>query len=156
MPQPTLRQHLLQFLRSAVPFVGFGFLDNSIVRTTRRPSTTLCLTRSRHSQMLISGDFIEENIGTVLAISTMASAALGNAVSDVAGIGFSRFIEAFSDRLGLPNPGLTVQQLELRSIARTRALGNVIGVAVGCLLGMAPLLFMHKSKHSTDAVPDAV
>ncbi|XP_035476411.2 transmembrane protein 65 isoform X1 [Scophthalmus maximus] len=52
---------------NALPFVGFGFLDNAI--------------------MIAAGTQIELSIGVTLGISTMAAAALGNLVSDLAGLG---------------------------------------------------------------------
>lgn len=39
-------------LQRAVPFLGFGFMDNAI--------------------MILAGDYIEANIGITLGISTMA------------------------------------------------------------------------------------
>lgn len=64
---PTVQQLKLTFIHQALPFVGFGFLDNLI--------------------MIVAGDYIDANIGLTLGISTMAAAGLGNALSDVAGIG---------------------------------------------------------------------
>lgn len=60
-------QNLFYF--NALPFVGFGFLDNFI--------------------MIVAGEYIDTTLGATLAISTMAAAAMGNLVSDVAGIGLS-------------------------------------------------------------------
>ena len=54
-------------LAAGVPFVGFGFMDNAI--------------------MIIAGETIEVKLGLVLGITTMASAAIGNLLSDVAGVG---------------------------------------------------------------------
>jgi hypothetical protein len=42
------------FTASAIPFVGFGFLDNLI--------------------MIVAGDYIDAKLGAAFAISTMASA----------------------------------------------------------------------------------
>jgi len=71
-------------LRNGVPFIGFGFLDNA--------------------GMIVFGEYIDQTLGVALSLSTMASAGLGNAVADVAGISFGRFIEAFAVRMGLPDP----------------------------------------------------
>jgi hypothetical protein len=49
-----------------LPFIGFGFLDNFI--------------------MITVADRIEESIGVVLCLSTMAAAGMGNMVSDLAGM----------------------------------------------------------------------
>jgi hypothetical protein len=64
-PTDTQLKHL--FYRSALPFVGFGFLDNAI--------------------MICAGDMIESTLGATLCLSTMAAAGLGNLVSDIAGLG---------------------------------------------------------------------
>ncbi|XP_025065685.1 transmembrane protein 65 isoform X2 [Alligator sinensis] len=64
---PSTGQLKHVFFHNALPFVGFGFLDNAI--------------------MIAAGTQIELSIGVVLGISTMAAAALGNLVSDLAGLG---------------------------------------------------------------------
>ncbi|XP_061144472.1 transmembrane protein 65-like isoform X2 [Syngnathus typhle] len=64
---PTAAQLRYVLLHNALPFVGFGFLDNCI--------------------MIVAGTQIELSIGVILGISTMAAAALGNLVSDLAGLG---------------------------------------------------------------------
>lgn len=64
---PTGDQLRMLAIHNALPFVGFGFLDNFI--------------------MIVAGDYIDTTIGIGLGISTMAAAGLGNAISDAAGIG---------------------------------------------------------------------
>ena len=81
---PTAKQLFHVMLRNGVPFVGFGFLDNA--------------------GMIIFGEYIDDTIGAAFRLSTMASAGLGNAVSDVLGLGFGKVIESISIRLGLPDP----------------------------------------------------
>ncbi|KAF4087671.1 hypothetical protein AMELA_G00073210 [Ameiurus melas] len=67
MAPPTTAQLRYVLLHNAIPFIGFGFLDNAI--------------------MIAAGTQIELSIGVILGISTMAAAALGNLVSDLAGLG---------------------------------------------------------------------
>jgi hypothetical protein len=69
VPPPSSGQLWALFLAGAIPFVGFGFLDNAI--------------------MLTAGDMIEDNLGAKLGIGTLAAAGLGNMLSDVAGLGLS-------------------------------------------------------------------
>ncbi|XP_062914579.1 transmembrane protein 65 isoform X3 [Mobula hypostoma] len=109
------------FLHSAIPFIGFGFLDNAI--------------------MIVAGTQIELSIGVIFGISTMAAAALGNLVSDVAGLGLAGYVEALASRLGLPSPDLNPKQADMWQTRLSSQLGKVIGVTIGCLLGMFPLLF---------------
>ncbi|OCT75006.1 hypothetical protein XELAEV_18033995mg [Xenopus laevis] len=74
-------------------------------------------------------------------ISTMAAAALGNLVSDLAGLGLAGYVEAISSRLGLPIPDLTPKQADMWQTRLSAHLGKAIGVTIGCILGMFPLLF---------------
>ncbi|XP_069076817.1 transmembrane protein 65 isoform X1 [Pleurodeles waltl] len=109
-------------LHNALPFIGFGFLDNAI--------------------MIVAGTHIELSIGIVLGISTMAAAALGNLVSDLAGLGLAGYVEALSSRLGLPIPDLTPKQADMWQTRLSAHFGKAIGVTIGCLLGMFPLFFL--------------
>uniref|UniRef100_A0A8C3BBJ4 Transmembrane protein 65 n=1 Tax=Cairina moschata TaxID=8855 RepID=A0A8C3BBJ4_CAIMO len=109
------------FFHNALPFVGFGFLDNAI--------------------MIAAGTQIELSIGVILGISTMAAAALGNLVSDLAGLGLAGYVEALASRLGLSIPDLTPKQADMWQTRLSAHLGKAIGVTIGCILGMFPLLF---------------
>ncbi|XP_067888508.1 transmembrane protein 65 isoform X3 [Heterodontus francisci] len=119
---PSSAQRRYVFLHSAIPFVGFGFLDNAI--------------------MIVAGTQIELSIGVIFGISTMAAAALGNLVSDVAGLGLAGYVEALASRLGLPSPDLNPKQADMWQTRLSSQLGKVIGVTIGCILGMFPLLFL--------------
>ncbi|XP_078396127.1 transmembrane protein 65 isoform X2 [Cetorhinus maximus] len=118
---PSSAQRRYVFLHSAIPFVGFGFLDNAI--------------------MIVAGTQIELSIGVIFGISTMAAAALGNLVSDVAGLGLAGYVEALASRLGLPSPDLNPKQADMWQTRLSSQLGKVIGVTIGCILGMFPLFF---------------
>jgi len=122
-PENLTRKQLVQlFLVSGIPFVGFGFLDNAI--------------------MIVAGDVIDNSIGVFLGISTLAAAGLGNLISDVAGIGAGGFIEASSKRLGLQDPNLSLKQLASRKVKLVQLLATTVGIIIGCVLGMFPLLFI--------------
>ncbi|XP_011295945.1 uncharacterized protein LOC101896793 [Musca domestica] len=112
------------FFVNAVPFVAFGFLDNFT--------------------MIIAGDYIEYLFGTFMCISTMAAAGLGNTISDVLGIGSAYYVERGCEILGLRPPDLTPIQMEMKSSRRAANYGRIIGITVGCLVGMFPLLFMDR------------
>ncbi|XP_069931579.1 transmembrane protein 65 isoform X6 [Oryctolagus cuniculus] len=90
---PTPGQLRYVFIHNAIPFIGFGFLDNAI--------------------MIVAGTHIELSIGIILGISTMAAAALGNLVSDLAGLGLAGYVEALASRLGLSIPDLTPKQVDM-------------------------------------------
>ena len=54
-------------------------------------------------------------IGTALGISTMAAAALGNTVSDLAGIGSAWYVENIAVKIGMKPPNLGQEQLDMMS-----------------------------------------
>ncbi|XP_040210871.1 transmembrane protein 65 isoform X2 [Rana temporaria] len=126
---PSSLQMKCVFIHNALPFIGFGFLDNAI--------------------MIAAGTQIEFHIGAILGISTMAAAALGNLVSDLAGLGLAGYVEAISSRLGLPNPDLSPKQADMWQTRVSAHLGKAIGVAIGCILGMFPLFFF-KDEEKTE------
>ncbi|KAL7448281.1 hypothetical protein ACHAWC_000498, partial [Mediolabrus comicus] len=109
VPEPTRQQLRIVALHQAIPFVGFGFMDNSI--------------------LLLSGEAIDMYLGVKLGISTMCAAALGNIISDLAGVALGTMIEdavaKWSNRLEKltkgrirlpPMPKLTYEQRNLRSV----------------------------------------
>ncbi|XP_056300979.1 transmembrane protein 65-like [Pseudoliparis swirei] len=118
---PTSAELRYVLLHNAIPFVGFGFLDNCI--------------------MIIAGTQIELSIGVVLGISTMAAAALGNLVSDLAGLGLAGYVEALAYRLGMKIPDLSPKQADMWQTRVSSHAGKAIGVGIGCILGMFPLFF---------------
>nr|XP_027220271.1 transmembrane protein 65-like isoform X2 [Penaeus vannamei] len=119
-PNATELRQLAVF--NALPFIGFGFLDNFI--------------------MILAGDYIDLTIGTTLGISTLAAAALGNTVSDLAGIGSAWYVENMATRTGMRPPDLSQEQLDMVSSRWCANVGRGIGVVLGCLMGMFPLLFL--------------
>ena len=109
------------FIVNMMPFVGFGLLDNMI--------------------MILAGEYIDQSLGALLSISTMAAAALGNIISDVAGVGLAHYVESFFNKIGIKHPPLSSEQLES---AKARIIVNTaraVGLVIGCLIGMFPLLF---------------
>lgn len=83
----------------------------------------------------------------------MAAAALGNTFSDVMGIGSAYYVERLVNSIGYEPPRLTPVQLDMPVSRQFGNLGRVIGVTVGCLLGMFPLLFIkveEEKKHKTE------
>lgn len=122
VPSPTRRQLLRLHIRSAVPFFGFGFFDNMI--------------------MLTVGGAIENTICVACALSSLAAAGMGQMVSDAAGITLQGLIERFADKLGLPHPGLTLQQQQLKKVQTIMLTSRIFGIVIGCSFGMFPLLLL--------------
>jgi len=121
-PMPTRKQFLQLHVQSAVPFIGFGLLDNMI--------------------MLTVGGAIENTIGISLCLTSLAAAGMGQMVSDACGITLQGLIERFSDQLGLPRPQLTPQQTKLKCVQSFILTSRIFGIVLGCSLGMFPLLFL--------------
>ncbi|KAH7974447.1 hypothetical protein HPB49_015665 [Dermacentor silvarum] len=119
---PTAAQLRMMAIHNALPFVGFGFLDNFI--------------------MIVAGDYIDTTIGIGLGISTMAAAGLGNAISDAAGIGSAWYVEKLAVKVGVQAPSLSPAQLEMAATRWSANIGRAVGVFLGCILGMFPLLFL--------------
>ncbi|CAB1454133.1 unnamed protein product [Pleuronectes platessa] len=140
-PTPLTSDQIRYVLfHNAIPFVGFGFLDNAI--------------------MIAAGTQIELSIGVTLGISTMAAAALGNLVSDLAGLGLAGYVEALATRLGMQVPDMTPKQADMWQTRVSSHMGKAIGVTIGCILGMFPLFFLDdekekekKEKKKKDAQP---
>lgn len=132
---PTAAQLRYVLLHNALPFVGFGFLDNCI--------------------MIVAGTQIELSIGVILGISTMAAAALGNLVSDLAGLGLAGYVEALASRLGMQIPDLSPKQADMWQTRVSSHSGKAIGVGIGCILGMFPLLFFKDDDDKKDGKKEA-
>eukprot|EP00238_Polyblepharides_amylifera_P005032 CAMPEP_0196594554 /NCGR_PEP_ID=MMETSP1081-20130531/78679_1 /TAXON_ID=36882 /ORGANISM="Pyramimonas amylifera, Strain CCMP720" /LENGTH=116 /DNA_ID=CAMNT_0041918849 /DNA_START=140 /DNA_END=490 /DNA_ORIENTATION=- len=80
----------------------------------------------------------------------MAAAALGNLISDIVGLGASGSIEASASRMGIEEPSMTHYQRIMPRVKLTRWAGSLLGVSLGCLLGMVPLLFFNSSSNMKD------
>ncbi|XP_012230024.1 uncharacterized protein [Linepithema humile] len=117
--EPTTKDLVVVAIANAIPFIGFGFLDNFI--------------------MIVAGDQIETMLNRRFPISTMTAAALGNTVSDVIGIGSVHYVERFAQKIGFDTPKLTLAQLNLPRTRIAVNVGRVIGVTIGCLIGMTPI-----------------
>ncbi|SPP86218.1 uncharacterized protein C03B8.3 isoform X1 [Drosophila guanche] len=130
---PTAGQLYSIFFVNAVPFIAFGFLDNFI--------------------MITAGEYIECYLGHFITLSTMAAAGLGNTISDVMGITMATYVEHGCQILGLKQPQMAPAQFELKSSKRASSFGRIMGITVGCLLGMCPLWFMEENQEASVPVP---
>ena len=110
------------FMISAIPMVGFGYVDNTI--------------------MLRAGDLIDSTVGHTLKLDTMAAAGLGQSISDVCGVLFGSSIAALASHLGLKSAKFSDSQKDMRAVRYFGTAGAAVGVFLGCCLGMTNLLFM--------------
>jgi len=125
--RPSNHDLKLIVLNQVIPFIGFGLMDNGI--------------------LIIAGDAIDIHLGVLLGISTLCSAALGNIISNITGIILGGFLEELCMRIGIPVPNLTVEQRKLRIVRACHQFGIIIGLTIGCLIGMFPLMFIDHDNH---------
>eukprot|EP00559_Dactyliosolen_fragilissimus_P007704 CAMPEP_0184858868 /NCGR_PEP_ID=MMETSP0580-20130426/3903_1 /TAXON_ID=1118495 /ORGANISM="Dactyliosolen fragilissimus" /LENGTH=250 /DNA_ID=CAMNT_0027355203 /DNA_START=263 /DNA_END=1012 /DNA_ORIENTATION=- len=132
VPKPSTRDLLYHALNQGIPFVGFGIMDNAL--------------------LIIAGEYIDHKVGAVLGISTMCAAAIGNIVSDLAGVGLSATVEDFcATRLNLPRPRFVSEaQRSLRAVRYAGQGGIALGLTIGCVIGMFPLLFYDYDGHRNE------
>jgi len=128
--KPSATQCRICFVHNAVPFIGFGFLDNAV--------------------MIIAGDYIDSTLGVTFHISVLAAAALGNTMSDLVGIFFGGYVELLADRMGLPQPKFSPAEADSIYARVAKNGGQAFGIVFGCLLGMFPLLFMNTEPTQRD------
>uniref|UniRef100_A0A3P8WU85 Transmembrane protein 65 n=1 Tax=Cynoglossus semilaevis TaxID=244447 RepID=A0A3P8WU85_CYNSE len=117
---PTAAQIKHVLLHNAVPFVGFGFLDNAI--------------------MIAAGTQIELSIGVTLGISTMAGE--NENLCFLHGLCLAGYVEVLASKLGLQVPDLTPRQADMWQTRVSSHLGKAVGITLGCILGMFPLFFL--------------
>lgn len=117
VPEPTRKDLQAVALATCIPFIAFGIMDNAL--------------------LIIAGDAIDTSFGVLLGISTMCAAALGNIISDVAGVMFGTVVEDWlAKHVKLPAPNLTTAQRQLRSVRFANQFGCALGMTIGCLIGM--------------------
>jgi len=122
VPRPSARDLRTIFFFNAVPFVAFGFVDNTV--------------------LIHAGDAIDASVGVTFGLSSLAAAAMGQIASDTSGVLFGSTIENAALRLGFAAPRLTPAQQMLRVTQLASAAGKVLGVITGCSLGLVNLLFV--------------
>ncbi len=129
IPPLTSIQKRNLFIQSAVPMIGFGFMDQTI--------------------MLQAGNAIDCTLGVTFGLSTLTAAAFGQVCSDGAGVLFGGTVESLAARAGLPKAGLLQEQRSLVSVKRIRLGGQFIGVLLGCTLGLLNLLFIDTNRSAS-------
>lgn len=118
----TSIQFKQQFICAAVPMIGFGIMDQTI--------------------MVHAGDLIDNNLGVTLGIATMQAAAFGQLLSDTSGVIFGNTMESWFAKMGLPYPNLSSEQRRSNRFRFATTLGAACGVALGCIIGMLNFLFI--------------
>ncbi|RMC14909.1 hypothetical protein DUI87_07086 [Hirundo rustica rustica] len=112
------------FFHNALPFVGFGFLDNAIMIAAAESSTQ----------------------GWKWFFLSLAAAFPNKETTS----GLAGYVEALASRLGLSIPDLTPKQADMWQTRLSAHLGKAIGVTIGCILGMFPLLFFGEEEEKLE------
>ena len=99
----------------SVAFIIFGIMDNGI--------------------MIIAGDVIDSHISATLGTSVLFAAGLGNTISDAVGMISGRFVEKILHK------NFTMAPAEGLSLWTT-VTAETIGIVLGCLIGLTPLLLL--------------
>eukprot|EP00928_Gymnodinium_smaydae_P047720 TRINITY_DN31868_c0_g1_i1.p1 TRINITY_DN31868_c0_g1~~TRINITY_DN31868_c0_g1_i1.p1 ORF type:complete len:342 (+),score=96.61 TRINITY_DN31868_c0_g1_i1:85-1110(+) len=119
--RPSGRILMKHFVTCAVPMIGFGIMDNSI--------------------LIRAGDAIDNSLGEQFNLTGLECAACGQVLSDFSGVVFGGVIESISRKFILP-PSLSASQHAMRITQFTGTAGAAIGVVIGCVIGMGNLLIM--------------
>lgn len=109
-------------LTAGLPFLAFGLLDNTI--------------------FILAGDAIDRSLSMLFGFSSLAAAGFGGVVSGVAGIQVHGLAERWIGKVA-PEPPLTPAQRQSDAYEETYRHGSTIGMVVGLLLGMTPLMLLN-------------
>jgi len=132
---PALKDWLIRFVSKFVGSFVFGFIDNFI--------------------MVVAGGAIDAHIGGLIGgavgstVNTgMLAAGLGNTMSDAVGELASNSIESAMDKMGLDPQAVTDEEvaagpLWMRFLDKQ---ASVIGIILGCLVGLFPLFLEEEKK----------
>ena len=96
--------------------------------------------------MIHAGNAIDCTIGVTLGVSTLAAAAVGQIVANTGGILFGETLQRFMFRFSWMSssnqaaPPLTAAQSSLQVVERARFTGTLLGILLGCVVGLANLL----------------
>lgn len=127
--RPTNQQLWRVFVNTAVPMIGFGFTDQTV--------------------MIQAGNAIDCTLGVTFSLSTLTAAAFGQVISDASGVVLGGTLERVAKAAGLPSANLTAAQRMLPIVSQVRWAGNFLGVIFGCCLGLVNLLFIDTARSST-------
>jgi len=92
--------------------------------------------------MLHAADAIDCTLGVAFGLSTLHAAAFGQIVSNAGSVIFGGAVERAAAAMGLPSPHFMPAQRKLPIVHRTGLVGTLVGVTVGCLIGLLNLLFI--------------
>ncbi|KAL7448383.1 hypothetical protein ACHAWC_001450 [Mediolabrus comicus] len=127
-PPPTAKQLAIHALKCAIPMIGFGFMDNTI--------------------MIHAGHYIDCTLGVTFSLSTLAAAGIGQIFSGIGGVLFGDTLETVFRGTTASNTTqkLSTVQKTMRSARIAGVTGGILGVTLGCTLGLINLFFVDEQK----------
>jgi len=101
--------------------------------------------------MIHAGHYVDCTLGVTFGLSTLAAAGIGQIFSGVGGVVFGDALEVAFHRLagaGRTATAMTKAQKAMRASRMAGLFGGVVGVGLGCTLGLVNLLFVDENKAS--------
>jgi len=126
---PTQEQLRNHFVSNALPMVGFGFMDQTV--------------------LIQAGNMIDCTLGVTMGLSTLTAAAVGGICSNASGVLFGGTLDSLARAAGLPGSNLSPSQRALPKVKRLRLGANLAGILVGCMIGMINLLFIDTERSAS-------
>ncbi|CAG9482565.1 unnamed protein product [Plasmodium vivax] len=109
---------------SSIPMIGFGFMDQFI--------------------MIRLGDIFDASIGVSFGISTLCAASFGQLCSDTFGIFFGYVLNYLLQTYKVIQPAKF--DVKNKVYQHCTLVGSVLGILLGCALGMLQLIFIDTTK----------
>ena len=97
--------------------------------------------------MIHAGHYVDCTLGVAFGLSTLAAAGIGQVFSGIGGVIFGDALDAAFHRIS-GSTKMTTAQKVMRSSRVAGLSGGVVGVTIGCVLGLVNLLFVDEVKVS--------
>ncbi|KAL7530372.1 hypothetical protein ACHAXR_003449 [Thalassiosira sp. AJA248-18] len=97
--------------------------------------------------MIHAGHYVDCTLGVTFSLSTLAAAGIGQIFSGIGGVMFGDALDTAFRKIG-GSTTMTRVQRAMRSSRVAGLTGAVVGVTLGCVLGLVNLLFVDEHKAS--------
>ena len=97
--------------------------------------------------MIHAGHYVDCTLGVTFGLSTLAAAGIGQIFSGIGGVIFGDALDAAFRKIS-GSTKMTLAQKAMRSARMAGLTGGVVGVTLGCALGLVNLIFVDEQKVS--------
>ena len=97
--------------------------------------------------MIHAGHYVDCTLGVTFGLSTLAAAGIGQIFSGIGGVIFGDALDVAFRRIG-GSTTMTTAQRATRASRMAGLTGGIMGVMLGCTLGLVNLLFVDEHKAS--------